>query len=169
MRILGIDPGSRFTGYGVLETSGSKNRLLDQGRISCRPSDPLVTRLTVLARELRQVVEAWHPDVAVLETPFQGVNPRSLIVLAQARGAILLALGDLELAVAEYTPAQIKMAVTGSGRAEKLQVSRMVGMLLTVDPKTLTADAADALAAALCHGAHYPLTQTKASQGHTRY
>lgn len=169
VRILGIDPGSRFTGFGVLETSGSKSRLLHQGRISCRPKDPLVTRLTVLARDLREVVNAWHPEVAALETPFQGVNPRSLIVLAQARGAILLALGDLEITVAEYTPAQIKMAVTGSGRAEKHQVSRMVGMLLAVDHKSLTADAADALAAALCHGAHYPLTRTKESQGHLKH
>lgn len=160
MKILGIDPGSRFTGFGVVETSGSKCRLLDQGRISCRPSDSLATRFTVLARELRHVVGQWSPTVAVLETPFQGVNPRSLIVLAQARGAILLTLGELQLTIAEYTPAQIKMAVTGSGRADKVQVSRMVSILLAVDPRTLTTDAADALAAALCHGAHYPLTRS---------
>lgn len=168
-RILGLDPGSRFTGFGCVETHGSRCRLVDQGRISCSTQTPLPERLAQLCRELEGLLERLEPSVAVLEEPFHGVNSRSLIVLAQARGALLATLGARQVPVAEYSPAAVKKAVTGNGRADKEQVARMVGLLL-VGPKTLSTDASDALAVALCYAAHRPLGQavaeaTKGSQG----
>ena len=161
LRVLGIDPGSRFTGYGVIEILGSRVNLITQGRISCPASMPLPQRLTVLATATDEVAREWKPDIAVLETPFQGINPRSLIVLAQTRGALLVTLARLGLQIEEYTPAEVKSAVTGNGRAGKDQVLRMVGILLSTSPADLTPDAADALAVALCYSARRPLIRAR--------
>ena len=157
MRILGLDPGSVHTGYGCVELERGKCRLVDQGRISCRSGEPLDSRLLRLCGGVDDVVARFQPAVAVLEEPFHGVNSRSLIVLAQARGALLLALARCGIAVEEYTPAEVKSAVTGNGRADKVQVARMVGLLLSVPVDRLSSDAADALAVALCYAARRPL------------
>lgn len=150
MRILGLDPGSIHTGYGLVEASGSRVRQLDCGRISCRRGTPLPQRLGYLAEELDRLVDRMTPRLVVLEALFHGRNTRSLIVLAQARGALMSVLARRGLEVREYSPAEVKSAVTGNGRAGKEQVSRMVGLLLGVDGEKLTADATDALAVALC-------------------
>ncbi len=151
MRILGLDPGSRHTGYGLIRRQGDRLELLAQGRLS-PPSDlDLPARLGWLGVRLGEALTEWQPEVAVLETPYLGLNPRSLVVLAQARGALLgaLAAGDVE--VREYSPAEIKSAVAGSGRADKTQVARMVGLQLSGVPADASADATDALAIALCY------------------
>ncbi|MDX1632652.1 MAG: crossover junction endodeoxyribonuclease RuvC [Thermoanaerobaculia bacterium] len=153
MRILGLDPGSRHTGFGCIEPQGSSCRVLTQGRISCPSGESLPERLARLAEDLDELVQRWDPAIAALEKPFHGVNPRSLIVLAQARGVLLATLAARSIPVEEYAPAEVKSAVTGNGRASKDQVSRMVRMLTGVDGDSLSEDAADALAVALCFAA----------------
>jgi crossover junction endodeoxyribonuclease RuvC len=150
VRILGLDPGSVHTGYGLVEKSGSRVRQLDCGRLSCRRGMSLPERLGYLARELERLIDRTQPELVVLEALFHGRNTRSLIVLAQARGALLSVLARRDLEVREYSPAEVKSAITGNGRAGKEQVSRMVSLLLGVDGGKLTADATDALAVALC-------------------
>ena len=150
MRILGLDPGSRHTGYGLIRQRGDRVELLALGRLSPpQKLDPLA-RLGWLGLSLAESLAHWQPEVAVLETPYLGLNPRSLVVLAQARGALLGALAGADIAVSEYSPAEIKSAVTGSGRADKQQVARMVALQLVGVPADAPADATDALAVALC-------------------
>ncbi len=149
MRILGIDPGSRHTGYGVVELHGDELEPLDWGRLSCPPREPVPQRLARLAAGLEELLGRWQPDAAVLETPFHGLNARSLVVLAQARGALLAVLAGRRVPIHEYSPAEVKSAVTGHGRADKRQMARMVGLQLAL-PEEAGEDAADALALALC-------------------
>jgi len=155
--ILGIDPGSRHTGWGVIEKRGERLRGLGHGRISCPPSRELARRLADLAAGIDEVVESFHPDAAALETSFHGVNSRSLIVLAQARGALLATLARRDLEIREYSPATVKSAVSGSGRADKQQVAKMVRLILAVDDPKLSVDASDALAVAICCAQRYRL------------
>lgn len=150
MLILGLDPGSLHTGYGLVAKRGSALEAVDWGRISLPRRLPLVTRLTDLGLSLESLLDRSPPDVVVLETPFHGLNSRSLIVLAQARGALLACLGRRSLEVCEYTPAEVKSAVTGNGRADKQQVARMVQILLRLDGEPLAEDTSDALAVAIC-------------------
>jgi crossover junction endodeoxyribonuclease RuvC len=148
--VLGLDPGSHHTGYGLVERRGSGLRAVAQGRISCPRQLPLAPRLARLAEELAALIDGWRPDAAALEAPFHGVNTRSLIVLAEARGVLLGVLGARGIATREYSPAEVKTAVTGSGRAEKRQVARMVCLLLGLQLGVPTVDATDALAVAIC-------------------
>lgn len=151
MRILGIDPGSRHTGYGLVEAEGQRLRAVTFGRISCPPKETIPHRLAQLARETRRLVTDLGPDVAVLETPYHGLNSRSLVVLAQARGALLSVLAESGVEIAEYSPAEIKSAVAGTGRADKVQVERMVRLQLALGANVdLSSDASDALAMAIC-------------------
>ena len=162
MKILGLDPGSRYTGYGLVERRGRKLQALAMGRISLPAKQPLPVRLGRLAAELEGLLNRYAPDVAVLESLFHGVNPRSLIVLAQARGALLATLAAADLEICEFAPAEIKMALTGSGRADKTQVARMVRMVLALPPDDLPSDATDALAASICFAQRLPLDRLKA-------
>jgi crossover junction endodeoxyribonuclease RuvC len=154
MLILGLDPGSLHTGYGLVEKRGSSLRALEAGRISLPRDLPVANRLALLASRLAELVARQRPDLAVLETPFHGMNSRSLIVLAEARGVLLAGLAGVGIEIREYTPAEVKSAVTGNGRADKDQVARMVGLLLALrgkdDLATLASDATDALAIAIC-------------------
>jgi crossover junction endodeoxyribonuclease RuvC len=150
MLILGLDPGSLHTGYGLVERHGSSLKVLDAGRLSCPRSLPVPVRLAQLCAGLGELVARARPDLAALESPFHGFNSRSLIVLAEARGALLAALAGRGIAIAEYSPAQVKSAVTGSGRAGKDQVARMVRTLLALPPGPLPEDTTDALALAIC-------------------
>ena len=150
MRILGLDPGSQHTGYGVIEKNGSRLEAIAQGRFTCKRGMPLAERLVFLSRSLDQGLNLWRPDAVALEGLFHGVNSRSLIVLAQARGALLVRLAERELEIHELAPAQVKNAVTGNGRATKDQVQRMVRLLLNMREEKITTDAADALALAIC-------------------
>jgi crossover junction endodeoxyribonuclease RuvC len=163
LRVLGLDPGSQHTGWGCIAVEGQRCRLLDCGRISPPAGDPLHRRLGRLAAELEQLLARCQPEVVVLETPFHGVNARSLIVLAQARGALLATLSRAGVELAEYSPAEVKSAVTGNGRAGKDQVGRMVQLLLPGAGR-LPADASDALAVALCFAARRPLATVLAGR-----
>lgn len=149
MLILGLDPGSLHTGYGLLDKQGSQLRVLAAGRISPARGLELPARLAHLVAELESLLAATPPDLVVLEAPFFGLNARSLIVLAQARGALLAALARHGLEIREVSPAEVKAAVTGNGRADKEQVARMVRLLLGARDARWPADATDALAVAL--------------------
>ena len=151
MLILGLDPGSRYTGFGLLEKESDLIRPVDHGRLKIPTGDSLPNRLHRLTTELSQILDRWQPDAAALETAFHGRNSRSLIVLAQARGCILATLASRAIDIREYSPAEIKMAVTGHGRADKQQVAKMVGLHLGLGRQTLAEDATDALAAAICY------------------
>lgn len=149
MRVLGLDPGSRYTGWGILNRSGSRLTPVAHGRIVLPQKKPLALRLGILHREVVELLDRWEPETAALESLFHGVNTRSLIVLAQARGALLATLGG-RIEVAEYSPSEIKSAVTGSGRADKEQVARMVAMILGLRDVKMSPDESDALAIAIC-------------------
>jgi crossover junction endodeoxyribonuclease RuvC len=150
MLILGLDPGSLHTGYGLVERHGSTLKLVDAGRISCPRDEALPARLARLAAGLQEMVDRRPPDLAVVESPFHGMNARTLIVLAQARGALLAVLGLRGIETREYSPAEVKSAVTGNGRADKNQVARMVRLLLAAEGAGWASDATDALALAIC-------------------
>jgi crossover junction endodeoxyribonuclease RuvC len=151
-RILGVDPGSLVTGWGLVDASPGRASLLDCGiiRTASRGAADLASRLARLRGELEDLVARLSPSCAAVETPFHGVNPRSALQLAHARGVILAALAAAGLEVAEYTPAAVKKSVTGNGRAPKEQVRRMVRCLLSAR-SLARVDASDALAVALCH------------------
>jgi crossover junction endodeoxyribonuclease RuvC len=150
VRILGLDPGSFHTGYGVVEGSGSRLQPLALGRISSPRGRPLPERLAHLAAEAEELLGEWRPELVVLESLFYGVNVRSLIVLAEARGVLLATAAARGYEVREFSPAEVKSAVTGNGRADKEQVAHMVRLLLALDSDRLTSDASDALAVAIC-------------------
>lgn len=152
LRIVGFDPGSRFTGYGVVDRQGSRIEPVAYGRIVLDPKDSLPQRLAMLSSQARDLIAQYRPEVAVLESLFRGVNDQSLIVLAQARGALLAALATEALEICELTPAEVKSAVTGNGRADKIQVDRMVRLILGLKKEALKPDASDALAVAICFG-----------------
>jgi crossover junction endodeoxyribonuclease RuvC len=154
MRILGIDPGSVATGFGVVDRTGGALVHVAHGTLRPPRGAALPARLHYLYRALAQVIEEHHPDAVAVEQVFVAVSPRAALVLGQARGAVLAAVAAGGLPVAEYTPAQIKQGVTGSGAAPKSQVQVMVRRILALE-RAPAADAADALAAAIRH-AHEP-------------
>ena len=151
LRILGLDPGSRFTGYGLVDRRGARLACVAHGRIALAKAAPLASRLADLSLELTTLIRAHGPDVVVLESLYHGVNPRSLIVLAQARGALITTVALAGLPIHEYSPAEVKTALTGHGRADKQQVSRMVSLVLGLKDERLSPDAGDALAVAICY------------------
>jgi crossover junction endodeoxyribonuclease RuvC len=150
MLILGLDPGSLHTGYGLVERHGSALKALGAGRFSCPKGMELPSRLAHIGRCVEELVIRQRPDLAVLETPFHGMNSRSLIVLAQARGVLLAVLAAKGIEIREYSPAEVKSAVTGNGRADKNQVAHMVRLLLATAGEGWASDATDALALAIC-------------------
>lgn len=149
LRILGIDPGLNRTGFGVIDARGDRLRCVDAGVIRVPPGE-LAPRLGVILRELAAVIDRHRPMLAVVEQVFVNVNPKSTLLLGQARGAALCAAVAGGLAVHEYSALAIKQAVVGTGRATKEQVQMMIAQLLTLDANP-AADAADALACAVCH------------------
>jgi crossover junction endodeoxyribonuclease RuvC len=153
--ILGIDPGSRHTGWGVLRWQGDQQQLVADGLLQVRGSVELPERLASLQREIGDLIELHRPDAAAVEAPYYGMNPRSLIVLAQARGAILAAIALRGLAILEYSPAEVKTAIAGNGRADKKEVARMVRLLLRLGDDARAADTTDAIAVALCCARRY--------------
>ena len=151
MRIFGIDPGSERTGYGCVETDGRRHHLVACGAISAPADSSLASRLVEIHRELTARVCDARPDCIAIENIFHAANARSALKLGHARGVAMLVAGQSGCAVAEYTPAEIKRAVVGYGRAEKHQVQQMVKLLLGLDVAPSPHDAADALAVAICH------------------
>ena len=151
MRIFGIDPGSERTGYGCVETEGRRHRLVACGAITASVSDAFPDRLARIHRELRALLAECRPDGVAIENLFHAVNARSALKLGHARGVAMLAAVEAGCPIAEYTPAEVKRAVVGYGRAEKAQVQQMVKLLLGLDEAPSPHDAADALAVAICH------------------
>jgi crossover junction endodeoxyribonuclease RuvC len=149
-RILGIDPGLRVTGFGVIERHGSELVYVASGCIRSNDKQALPERIATLFGGIGEVVATYAPDQAAVEKVFVNVNPQSTLLLGQARGAALSALVHAGLPVAEYTALQVKQAVVGHGKAAKEQVQHMVVRLLNL-PGAPNADAADALACAICH------------------
>jgi crossover junction endodeoxyribonuclease RuvC len=149
MRILGIDPGSSVTGYGLVERLDSQLVHLAHGTLRPAKDQGLAVRLAAIQSGLAEVVEAYAPDLAVVEQVFVASSPRSALILGQARGAALAALASAGLPVEEYSAREIKQAVVGSGAAAKAQVQAMVKRILQLEGKP-PQDAADALAAAIC-------------------
>lgn len=149
IRILGIDPGLRVTGFGVIEKSGNRLGYLTSGCVKI-PDGELPARLKTILEGLDEVIRGYAPQQVAVEKVFVNVNPQSTLLLGQARGAAICAAVLADLPVSEYTALQVKQAVVGNGHADKEQVQHMVRRLLNL-PGTPSADAADALACAICH------------------
>ena len=149
LRILGIDPGLRITGFGIIEKNGTRLSYITSGRVKCRAAE-LPERLKNILDSLREVIETHQPQQVAVEKVFVNVNPASTLALGQARGTAICAAVDAGLPVAEYTALQVKQAVVGNGHAKKEQVQEMVKRLLGLAGAP-SADAADALACAICH------------------
>ncbi len=151
MRVLGIDSGSRITGYGVIDIDGADCVFVGCGTIRVTPSHPLSVRLKSIHEGLAEVIHSLRPDETALESVFHSNNIQSALKLGHARGVCIHAAASADLPVFEYTPAEVKSAVTGFGRAEKLQVQQMVRALLKIPDPFDSYDASDALAVAICH------------------
>ncbi len=151
MTVFGIDPGSERTGYGCLETDGHRHRLVACGAITAPAGEPFPERLSRIHSNLSALLAAHRPDCVAIENLFHAVNVRSALKLGHARGVAMLAAVEAGCVVVEYTPAEIKRAVVGYGRAEKRQVQEMVKLLLGLAVVPSPHDAADALAVAICH------------------
>lgn len=155
MRILGIDPGLGATGLGVVEGDRESVRHVYHGAVRPRSSLPLPERLELIRSAVREAARDWRADAAAVESGFLGPNPRSALALGQARAAALLGAADAGIPVFEYPPAVVKQTIAGYGRGEKGQVARMVRLQLGLGDDPRPADAADALAVAITHWAHW--------------
>ena len=161
MRVLGVDCGTEYTGYGVVELRVD-GRLLccTHGAVKLSPRDPLANRLSTVFTRLSDIIREHQPNTVAIEDVFYAVNVKSALKLGQVRGVAMLAASSAGLPVAEYAPLSIKSAVVGYGKAEKQQVQHMVTRLLDLDAPPETPDAADALAIAICH-LHTAATQCR--------
>lgn len=151
MRIIGIDPGTAIVGFGVIDTDKRKHTLLDAGVIKTPAKQDLQLRLKTIYDGLKEIIETNRPTVMVIEKLFFARNVTTAMSVSHARGVIMLIGAQMGLEVVEYTPLQIKQALTGYGRAEKSQIQEMVRVLLKLDKKPIQDDCADALAAALTY------------------
>jgi len=151
MRVLGIDSGSRVTGYGVIDTDGADCVFVECGVVRVDPSDTLALRLKAIYDGLSNVIRKFKPNTAAFESLFYATNVQSALKLGHARGVCMYAAAEAGLPVYEYSPLEIKSAVTGYGKAEKPQVHQMVCALLRMRTRPERYDASDALAVAICH------------------
>jgi crossover junction endodeoxyribonuclease RuvC len=156
MRVLGIDPGSETTGWGVIEgdADGRTYRLVEFGVVRLKPASPFPSRLLKISRALEEIVSRLRPDACAIEEAFYASNPKVILKLGQVRGVALLAAESAALEIGEYAPRLIKQTVAGYGNAEKRQVQEMVRVLLSLTSVPEPHDAADALAVAICHFHH---------------
>lgn len=166
MRVLGLDPGLRNTGWGIIDMVDNRLRYVADGAVRSDDRLSLAERLVQLHEGILAVIAEWSPEEAAVEETFVNENPRSTLKLGQARGVVLLAPARSGLFVGEYAPTLVKQAVVGTGRAAKEQVGMMVKTLLP-GCQAKTADAADALAVAICH-AHHRTTARKVALGMAR-
>jgi crossover junction endodeoxyribonuclease RuvC len=162
MIVLGIDPGTASTGYGVVQSSGSRLSAVDEGVIQTRPGVPLERRLADIHARVGDLLDQHGPDAMAIEELYFGANVRTAFAVGQARGVVLLAAGQRGIPSRSYTPQQVKSAVCGSGRAGKDQVGRMVARLLGLRAVPTPDHAADALAVAICELNRAPLAQAVA-------
>ena len=151
MVILGIDPGYAIVGYGLIEYIGNRFRVFDYGSIQTKAGVPTNERLKIVYDSMNEIIARHKPDAMAIEELFFNTNSKTAIVVAEARGIILLSAMNAGLEISEYTPLQVKQAVTGYGRADKNQVQQMTKALLGLDKVPKPDDTADALAIAICH------------------
>lgn len=151
VRVLGVDPGSETTGYGVIDSDGRHYELVEYAGIKSPKHLTFAERLLAISRKLEEVIERLSPQACAVEDTFYAVNVKSALKLGQARGAVLVAAARAGVEVFEYSPLEIKSALVGYGRAEKLQVQEMVRVLLGMTKVPEPLDASDALAVAICH------------------
>ncbi len=151
MRVLGLDPGTATTGYGIVEETVEGLRALDYGVVNTPAGQPMPQRLRTIFNELRTLAERWNPAAAAVEELYFSSNVRTAMSVGQARGVAILAMAEAGLQVAEYSPLSVKQALTGYGGADKRQMQEMVRMLLDLPAIPRPDDAADALAVAVCH------------------
>ncbi|MBI5207028.1 MAG: crossover junction endodeoxyribonuclease RuvC [Candidatus Firestonebacteria bacterium] len=159
MKVLGIDPGIALTGYGIIESSGNKLAPLAYGCITTLSNDTLTHRLKIIYHDLIEIINKYEPEVLSVEELFFAANTKTAITVGHARGVIILAAANSNISVAEYTPLEIKQALTGYGHAEKHQVQNMVKNLLGLSSIPKPDDIADGLAASICHINSYKLKQ----------
>ena len=158
-RLLGLDPGLRVTGWGVVDVDGNRLTHVADGAVRPPADGSLAARLAVLHRALARVIDTYRPDEAAVEETFVNRNPASALRLGQARGVVLLAPAEAGLPVAEYPANLVKKSIVGAGHADKAQISAMVRALLAIR-RVSSSDAADALAVAICH-AHHRATRAR--------
>ena len=151
VRVLGVDPGTQTTGYGVIDSDGRNYQLVEYAGIRSSMKLTFAERLLAISRKLEEVIERLNPQACAVEDTFYAVNVKSALKLGQARGAVLVAAARAGIEIFEYTPLEIKSALVGYGRAEKLQVQEMVRVLLGISSAPEPLDASDALAVAICH------------------
>lgn len=157
MLVLGIDPGTASTGYGIVRSAGSRLDALEQGVIQTRPEIALERRLAAIHARVGELLDHHAPDALAIEELYFGINVRTAFAVGQARGVVLLAAGQRGVPTRSYTPQQVKSAVCGHGRADKGQVARMVARLLGLPAPPTPDHAADALAVAVCELNRAPL------------
>jgi crossover junction endodeoxyribonuclease RuvC len=163
MLVLGIDPGTASTGYGIVRSTGSRLDALAQGVIETRPGVPLERRLADIHARVGELLDEHNPDTLAIEELYFGANVRTAFAVGQARGVVLLAAGQRGVPARSYTPQQVKSAVCGHGRADKGQVARMVSRLLGLATLPTPEHAADALAVAVCELNRAPLADAVAA------
>lgn len=151
VRVIGIDPGTAITGWGVVEGDGNHLQMVAGGVITTPAGMPLPGRLQTIYRELTAIIVQWQPETAGLEELFFSKNAKTALAVGHGRGAAMLALANANLAITEYKPLEVKQAITGHGGADKQQMQQMVKLLLGLDDIPRPDDAADALAVAICH------------------
>lgn len=151
MLVLGIDPGTATTGFGLVSQTRGKPIIVSYGVIKTSPTMDMPNRLVKIKREYKALLEEHQPDAVAIEALFHHKNSKTVISVAQSRGVLLMVAADQAIEIAEYTPLQVKQAVTGVGNADKRQVQLMVQKILSLDSIPRPDDAADALAIALCH------------------
>ncbi|MBN2089332.1 crossover junction endodeoxyribonuclease RuvC [candidate division KSB1 bacterium] len=151
MKILGVDPGSLFTGFGVIRTVRADFEYITSGVIVANSREELAYRLKLIYDGMQQVLTEFQPDVVAIENVFYAHNVQSLLKLGQARGVVLLAAANSQLPLVEYSAREVKQSVTGNGAASKVQVHRSILQILKLKDRTLAHDESDALAIAICH------------------
>lgn len=151
MRIIGIDPGTAITGWGVIEGDGQSLVMVAGGAITTMAGTPLPKRLQIIYQELTQIIAVWQPDSGAVEELFFSKNAKTALVVGHGRGVAMLALANADLPTSEYKPLEVKQAITGHGGADKKQMQHMVKLLLGLDDVPRPDDVADALAVAICH------------------
>jgi crossover junction endodeoxyribonuclease RuvC len=163
--VLGIDPGTASTGYGIVQSAGSRLQALAGGVIETRAGVPLERRLADIHARIGELLDAYRPDAVAVEELYFGTNVRTAFAVGQARGVVLLAAGQRGLPSRSYTPQQVKAAVCGHGAAAKDQVARMVARLLALPEPPARDHAADAFAVAICDLSRAPLARAVARAG----
>ena len=169
MKVLGVDPGTAVLGYGVVESApGRPGRLLECGVLETRPGESLARRLRLIHDGVAELIERHQPDALAIEAAFYARNVRTTMVLSHARGVILLAAEEAGIAIAEYSPAAVKKAITGRGAALKPQVAFMLQQLLRLQARPSPADASDGVAIALTHLIGAPVARMRARRSPAR-